>query len=295
MDTLILKNEIVKTIIHNLDSSGSVKFDNNSTYIKLTHLIFKTKNEITTTEFKNKIKNDRINIKLGGVSEYIDLSLCCELDQPIKLENNTITIKIPFDYTFEYIIIGKLCTQHCLIFYVELDDKLYFEQISVVVEHRNIINHDELVRIQNLNIEKCIQQFQTCEIKPDQNKMEITERLYFNFPTKGYFIECDNINNISNVKFNIYDTERFNYDKIMLDLFAFKISKSLMFISFTNKNNYKECTVESYIGSLNQSMINNMSMTIKFDTQMSSLIKIHSININIQRYMYYMIGNVFAD
>lgn len=288
----IPKKEIIKTSVHDLNSLGKIIFDNDNAYIKLTHLIFKTNNEITIAQFKNEIKDGTINMILGGTPEYLDLGLCCELNQPIKLSNNVITLKLPFDIMFENIITGRL-DMHYFEFCVELTNQSYFEKISVVVEHTQVDN-DILIGMRNGNgIEKCIQQFQTCKVETNGMVMDIS--LNFNHPTKGYFIQCDNINNISSIALLTNNRERFNYDKIMLDLFSFKISDSLMFISLTNKNNYKECTFESYIGSLNQSRVERILMKIMFNTQLISPVKIHSINMNVHRYFAGIIGMAWSN
>lgn len=115
--------------------------------------------------------------------------------------------------------------------------------------------------------------------------------------TRGYFIEFDSgnidaIDAIDNLQLMLNGLTRLIYNDITLSLYSKKISKNMFYVPLNNNvDNYltqmMDTIITSYVGSLNQSRIDNITLQLKLNLNNinnGTQIKVHSLSANLLRY-----------
>jgi hypothetical protein len=97
--------------------------------------------------------------------------------------------------------------------------------------------------------------------------------------SKGFFIESNNISELNELQFYIYDVIRINYNRFMIRNKCQRINANMIFMAFNPDTKYSERSFNSYVGSINLSEITQLTLKLIFDTPRAS-VKIYSINMN---------------
>jgi hypothetical protein len=95
-------------------------------------------------------------------------------------------------------------------------------------------------------------------------------RLEFNGVTRGYYIQGD-IDNLENITLTFNGHERWNYNKIMLNVLGIHICKNLLYLSFDGVDPYNKLSGPSDSG-LNCSGIDNQTIKLTFSERQKSAI-----------------------
>ena len=253
------------------------------------YLIFNLNSNISTNDFLNGLEMSNFKLLIGG-STIVDtlLSLYANLNHIKNIRNNSnfcsIIITIPFNITLYSINLLKL-QYHEVLF--ELTTNQYLNnlidnvQLSCELTYLNENVRREMVinDLSDINI----QEFESLVIKLDRPEIEIKQTLDFSGISKGIFIESNNISNISNIKLDFNDSERYNYNQIMLELYSVRISPNLIYIPYDNSISYTDRNIISFASGTNFRFIDRCNISITF-IEPDININIHSIRHNVMRY-----------
>lgn len=256
--------------------------------IKFKHIAFTSPIEMSINEFKNIVKNYEIELVIGGsCMNKLQFDFLCELN-PVEQIGNTFCVIYPDDYTTNGIDLVSL-QYHAVILHVIGENTPNF-QLDLFAEYEFLQTEQRQRLITNAH-EKIIQQIRLCGTGRVEQSMEI--RLNADHPTKGFFIVgC--IDNITNISLQLNDQQRLNYTRAMINLYCFKISNNLLYLSFSNLNDYAQTNVESFAHALNFSRIDTIKMTLCINNVTNDEIKIYNVCGNILRYGSGMAGIAYA-
>jgi hypothetical protein len=271
------------------NESRRLRLNRDSDTIIPQYLIFNLNSNISSNDFINGLEMSNFKLLIGG-NTIVDtlLSLYANLNPIKNIRNNSnscsIIITIPFNITFDSINMLKLQYHEVL---VELATNQYLNnlidnlQLSCELTYLNQNVRREMVINNASDIN--IQEFESLVIKLDRPETEIKKTLDFSGISKGIFIESNNISNISNIKLDFNDIERYNYNQIMLELYSVKISPNLIYIPFDNSISYTNRNIESFCSGTNFRVISRCNISITF-IESDININIHSIRHNVMRY-----------
>ena len=232
----------------------------------------------------NYSRNIYINFKIGTQTLLnIPLSILWNLKEP-EIYDNKLYLQIPFEMFFGDIrIVG-----------------LQFHEVTFnIMNYINLTNYvsgyglicktytgDTQYRRQNTDTSNCCtQQISSLEVKvslynPESvsNEFRIKTNSFPGF-SKGFFIESNNISELNELQFYIYDVIRINYNRFMIRNKCQRINANMIFMAFNPDAKYSERSFNSYVGSINLSEITQSTLHLNFDTPRAS-VKIYSINMN---------------
>jgi hypothetical protein len=232
----------------------------------------------------NYSRNIYINFKIGTQTLLnIPLSILWNLKEP-EIYDNKLYLQIPFEMFFGDIrIVG-----------------LQFHEVTFnIMNYINLINYvssyslicktytgDSQYRRQNTDTSNCCtQQISSLEVKvslynPESvsNEFRIKTNSFPGF-SKGFFIESNNISELNELQFYIYDVIRINYNRFMIRNKCQRINANMIFMAFNPDAKYSERSFNSYVGSINLSEITQLTLKLNFDTPRAS-VKVYSINMN---------------
>lgn len=286
-----------KTIDVDVNTLFSLIDHKQKTAIEFDKIIFELNSDSTIFDLKNILSDSKLIIMINYEPISIfNFSFLISLNEIIT-DNNSYTIVIPSSWT-----IGKIF-KHCKI-KTDLSIKIEIPNESVIKTIKNIYLTVKYFET-NLSYENCTdsinpQYYLECT-KPFTQLKEVinyehTDNTNLNLKffldtisfTKGFIIE-GNITCINKfvIRFNGFD--RFEpYDNTLLQTLCYKISDNLHYFSFMNKNNLMDISFDSYVGSLNCSGIDDVSilLTLKNFT-VGNKLKIYSVGLNLITYLDY--------
>lgn len=263
---LMIKNIAHEIIVPYTDYIYNINILRHSNKCKFKCIVFESTLIQSIDDFKKYMHDSKFKLlfKTDVIAEY-NFSFMMELNEVKKIENNFVIV-IPNDYTFNKILLTSLNLTNVRVHLdIECEDKI--TNIKLLVdyiycdgkEQYNLINN-----IQNMlyqDITKCA----TIDVQSDMTKCDCILNDNGIGQTKGYFIEGD-ISRINSFTIRHNGRDRFKpYDKTMIGICCHKISNRLMYFSYNGENNYKDMSLDSYIGSLNSHQIDSNQMRFKFD------------------------------
>jgi len=249
------------------------------------YLIFNLKSNISINDFINCLEMSNFKLLFGNnIIVNNLLSLYSNLN-PLKIIKNTIIITIPYNMTFGSIYLLKLQYDEVLI---ELNISncinSIIDNVQLACELTYLNENNYRFDMASSPYEIFIQEFETLIVKLDTSHKEIKQTLEFEASSKGLFIECNNISNISNIKLKLNCKEKFNYNSLMLQLYTVIISPNLLYIPFDSNIKYNDISLDHFSPESSCTLIN-----VKADIEISLFVPIDKINIhslcsNILRY-----------
>jgi hypothetical protein len=231
--------------------------------VTLKHIIYKSDNISSVDEFKHLMKDDIFEIIIGGTTRCrYNMSLLMNLNEVQKI-GCSFSIKIPHEYTIDnFILIGMYNATAK----IETKNHERFHHMSFFIEYI-YVDMPERVKLIQQTQNKYIQTIEQCGYdKFTSSHKQSTIHLIDNSSlTKGYFIEGD-ISKLKHMGIIINGHNRFTtYDEMSIALYCHKISDNLIYYSFNGQNNYKDMSLDSYIGAPNNYRIDTMKMFLDMD------------------------------
>jgi hypothetical protein len=230
-----------------------------------------------------------LHMKIGDqIIEQFPLSLLVNLNEPIVCDGK-MYINLCFDMLFGQLkLIG-------LSYY---DVKFEFSQENNIncisgygiVSKITYLDHEERRDVAQNPCEDIIQQISFIDVKTDINDSSQLSNIYelrhlpFSNISKGFFIECDNVDNLNNIFLKFNRGVRFDLNRFLIRTKCKKINQSLLYFPFNYDKDFTERTVQSYEGSANLSRIDSIYLKLTFDTAINN-VKIYSLQSNIYRQM----------
>lgn len=229
------------------------------------------------TTFLTDIKNFIVRFTLGGRDiQELPLSLLMNLNEPI-ISGENVYINLCFDMLFGKLVLIGLQ-------YSEVTVDLVGDDISCITKFSIVSKQSYVEGLERKHLikpfQECIQQISFMHIVPDGNIGETnivySVNLDFIHISKGIFIECDNVNDLSCIKLKFNNLERFNLDRFLILTKCKKITQSLLYLPFNYNMDYLERTIESYEGSANLSAIDHINIIFAFEKP-TSYVKIYNL------------------
>jgi hypothetical protein len=233
------------------------------------------------SELSKLLKNQVLKLYIGGicVSEF-PLSFLMECSNP-EIVNGKVYINLLFSLLFGDI---KLCGLQYHTAHFQLNYQPNF--IHVIKSFGIVCTTTFIDRIENNNlcsswIKEPIQQLSYFDIIPkSENSQDLKSQLHFGGLIKGFFIECENVENISEIKLWLNGVERFNLNRLLVLTKCEKISQNLLYFPFNHTKPWGLRTFESFEGSTNLSLIDTSEIEIKFSSPTKNL-RLYALGMNI--------------
>jgi hypothetical protein len=207
-------------------------------------------------DYKKEFNHGKITLDIGGqILSTIYFNILISISKIIRTKKSII-IEIP-DYFFNEINMTAL-DFHEVKLITEFNNTRC-ELNSIYCEYKSLPYTERILSKLQTNTTD----FQTFEhhIEPVNN--QITRyRLCFNGYTKGYFIQGD-IYKMEKICIQFNGHDKINYDENMILSFCEIIDDDLFYIPFDTEKNYNDLSFESYVGSHDHTMIDNIVIVIK--------------------------------
>lgn len=142
--------------------------------------------------------------------------------------------------------------------------------------------------------EHIIQQLASTEINCLNPRNEFIYNMPFDGIHKGFFIECENVDEINEIKLNLNTHLRTFYNRFLVRTKCIKINQHLLYFPLNYDKSYTDRTSEGFEGSLNLSRIDVVKISIKLD-DVQSKICIYGLGSNMLRYMSGMAGIAYVS
>lgn len=247
----------------------------NADVAQLDYLHFVTNMAVNIETFINMIDMATFIIEIGGQEIWkLRIDMLCYLE-PCKQRNNNIYVKIP-----DYIVrdIKLVCLQfHNIVYKIENITDEIFNDIKLISSN-TFLSNDDRQNITQTRQTTLIQQIESVYVVQNTRVSSIEKRLNFSNVTKGYFIQ-GNIDKLTEFSLYLNNNCRLMLNEDMINLYCFKISDKLLYISLDNTNNIKDMRPESFIGGFNQSRIDNINIKLTY-SEPQDRCALHSLTCN---------------
>jgi hypothetical protein len=263
----------------------------NLEYLELTF----SNSEISNVE---DVKHLVLNMFIGGqLIQQFPLSLLINLNEPIMCDGK-MYINLCFDMLFGGIKLIGLQYRDVRVEFKN-DNALSCISSYGIVSKLTYLDIEERRNLAESRFEEVIQQLSFIDIMTDLNDVTQMSNVYdiclpFTNISKGFFIECNNVDNLNNINLKFNSQERFNLNRFLVRTKCKKINQNLLYFPFNYDKDYSDRTAESYEGSPNLSRIDSIKLKLDFDIPINN-VKIYSLNSNIYRQMSGMGGLAYTS
>jgi len=210
--------------------------------------------------FEMEIGGQRIlSIPLRFMMHLKDYEIC----------DNKIYVSIPFQMFCDDI--KAICLQYQELRFKLTNTENNFTSCKLISKG---IYYDTLIRteIANNSHQHIIQQLSSTEITcPNERRNEFIYRMPFTSIHKGFFIECENVDEINEIKLQLNGQDRTHYNRFLVRTKCVKINQQLLYFPLNYDKSYTDRTSEGFEGSLNLSRIALSKLNIKLDNPLFKL------------------------
>lgn len=227
----------------------------------------------------------------------IPLRFLIELNS-CELVDNDVYIKIPFDMFMNEI--PMYCIQYCEITFTLTNAETIVSSCKMISRCTYMDRKERLGLIANSTFDvktkkgKPIQEIMTniygpayeCSQKPIQEIIqqlsltnihfsepvyECSQKLICKRITKGFFMECDNVDYITHIKFDIKNNVFIRFNPFLVKTKCVKISQHLLYVPFNSEYSYLDRNPKSFEGSINFSKLTSNNLEVKFNNPIHRL------------------------
>jgi hypothetical protein len=241
----------------------------------------------STEEFITELKKSTLKLYLSSNCFEFPLNLLINLNKPTYCDNK-VYIKTSFNIFFgdlPLIAVGIPEVFFTLNNYNNLSR--FIERVGIICEL--IFLHTEERRALAINEFKRLYQELTWVEYDIRNIRNINNayKFHIDFPrvSKGFFIECEEINNLSGIQLNFdipgnNNNQRFYLNKFLIQTKCVKINENMIYFPFNSRKSYTDTSVQSYEGGTNFCRINDVTLLLKFNEPINN-IKIYNLGSNL--------------
>jgi hypothetical protein len=193
--------------------------------------------------------------------------------------DNKIYITIPFEL---------FCNDIKLICLVYHDVRFTLTNIENVFRSCKLISkgifYDDEIRRQMIQnqYDEIIQQLASIEITSPNPKNEFKYVIPFKGIHKGFYIECQNIDEINEISLNLNHLNRLIYNRFLVRTKCVKISQQLLYLPFNFDKLCQDRSPTGFEGSINLNRVDSVVLNIKLYT-LNSKICLYGLGSNILR------------
>jgi len=240
-------------------------------------------------EFITELKKSTLKLYLCSNYFEFPLNLLINLNKPTYCDNK-VYIKTSFNIFFgdlPLLAVGNPDTFFTLNNYNNLSR--FIEEVGVLCELTFLDTQDRRTLARNefkrLYQELTWVEYDLRNIRNNNN----TYKFHIEFPriSKGFFIECEGIHNLSEIQLNFdvpgnNNNQRFYLNKFLIQTKCVKINENMIYFPFNSKKSYNDTSSESYEGGTNFCRINDITLFLKFNEPINN-IKIYNLGSNLLR------------
>lgn len=243
------------------------------------HIEFIMNTNYSLEEFLRELKKTTLTLKIASQPEIqFPLNLLINLSEPIYCDNK-IYIKTHFETFFgniPHVAIQDTIIEFSLSNFTNLSQ--FIEKFGLIC-NLTFLDTDERRRLAVNDYTKIFQELSWIEY--DMRNIITNNNIYsfhtnFESISKGFFIECNNINNLSEIQLIVNLQERFYLNKFLIQTKCVKINENMLYFPFNFDKSYKDTSTESYEGGFNFSRLDNPRLILKF-TEPINNIKIYNV------------------
>lgn len=233
------------------------------------YLEFELSPNVDVNDFKNICHKICFETEIGG-----QIILSIPLRFMIYLKNyqiydNKFYITIPFQMFCDDIKLISL-QYHVVRFYLTNTEN-YFSSCNLISKGIFYDMDDRRLLAEN-SYQNIIQQLTSVEINSLNERNEFNLLIQFhNGIHKGFFIECQNVDEINQIKFKLHSQERINYNRFLVRTKCVKMNEQLLYFPFNFDKLYSDRTRQGFEGAINLSRIDVSILNIKFDNPQSKI------------------------
>lgn len=245
---------------------------------------------IDTNNFKNVCHKVCFEMEIGGQRILnIPLRFMMYLKN-YEICDNKFYISIPFQMFCDDIKL--ICLQFHEVRFKLTNTENNFTSCKLISKG---IYYDTPIRqeMNQNNHEHIIQQLSSTEISCSNQRNDFKYRMPFDSIHKGFFIECENVDEINEIKLQLNGNDRTCYNRFLVRTKCIKINQQLLYFPLNYDKSYTDRTREGYEGSLNLSRIDSSIFNIKLDN-LQSKICIYGLGSNMLRYSSGMGGLAYS-
>jgi hypothetical protein len=236
------------------------------------------------------VKNLVLIMSIGGACfETFPLSLLINLNEPILCDGK-MYINLCFDMFFGDIKRIGLDLHEVKFKFIVSNALSCISRYGIVSKLAYLENNERRQLAENSQ-EEFIQQISFINVMSDLNDTSQTSNVYdlknlpFEFFSKGFFIECANVDNLNNIYLKFNEEERFNLNRFLITTKCKKINQNMLYFPFNYDKEYSDRSANSYEGSPNLSRIDNITLRLNFDDPINN-VKIYNLYKNFYRQMH---------
>ena len=118
-----------------------------------------------------------------------------------------------------------------------------------------------------------LQQLSSVEINAEEPKNEFKFKVPFRGIHKGFYIECENVDNINNIqiKLNWVETPLIDYGRFLVKKKCVKVNSKLLYVPFNYEKSQNGRNISDFFGSVNLARIDRTILNIKLDNPISKI------------------------
>lgn len=234
------------------------------------------------------VKNLVLNMLIGGqIIQQFPLSLLINLNDPIICDGK-MYINLCFDMLFGDLKLIGLQYHEAKVEFKNNDSLSCISRYGIVSKLTYLDTEERRNLAQN-QFHEVIQHLSFIDVMTDLNDASQMSNVYdINLPftriSKGFFIECNNVDNLNNIYLKFNGQDRFNLNRFLVRTKCKKINENLLYFPFNYNKEYLDRNTESYGGAADLSRLYLVNLKLVFDTQINN-VKIYNLNLNIYRQM----------
>lgn len=225
----------------------------------------------------------------------IPLRFMMHLKEYEVCENNQIYITIPFELFCGDIQLLRLQYHTVRFTLTNIED--HFASCKLISKGTYYDGSYRYGLIVN-NHEEIIQQLSSIDVEvtssPLLGEREFKYVIPFHGMHKGFYIECENVNNIKEISLKLNGHDRFSYkNRFMMGMMCKKVSQQLLYLPMNIGKFENDRTSGGFEGAINLSRIGSTLLTVKFE-RAQSRVCLYGLGSNILKTMSGMGGLAFG-
>ncbi len=244
------------------------------------HLEFIMNNNYSKEKFITELKKTVLTLILCDEHKIIfPINLLINLSEPIYCKNK-IYIKTYFNTFFGNLSFTSIQSDTIEFLLNNYDNLSCYIQKFGLVCKLTYADRPEQIMLANNDFERVFQELSYIEfnmknIVTDNNTYKF--HVDFESLSKGFFIESNCINNLSEIILTIQnDQERFFLNKFLIQTKCVKINENMIYFPFNCDKSFDDTTTDSYEGGINFSRLDSSRLILTFSKQID-YIKIYNL------------------
>ena len=245
---------------------------------------------IDRNNFKNVCHKVCLEMEIGG-QRILNITLRFMMNlKDYEICDNKFYISIPFQMFCDDIKL-KCLAYHEVRFRLENTENNF---MSCKLISKGIYYDTQIRRVMSNNrYQDIIQQLASTEINCLNPRNEFIYKMAFDGIHKGFFIECENVDEINEIRLQLNSQDRTYYNRFLVRTKCIKINQHLLYFPLNYDKSYTDRTREGFEGSLNLSRIDVSKLSIKLDN-LRSKICIYGLGSNMLTYRDGMAGIAYG-